>query len=120
MEIKERLKVRVKSWEQLKKEFKEDSDGDLETPSIWFTQAMKPLCGKTGIIKKYKETNSLDYFDIIFDGEEERNLNTDNDDKSCFRFEFSSDVVEPYIPKTEVKIKKPNMKFFNTSKSQWF
>lgn len=42
-------KVRIRSWESMRKVFGINGDGNINTP-ICFTEGMKYLCGKTAII----------------------------------------------------------------------
>lgn len=48
--------VRIKTWEEMEKEFGVDDSGDINCEP-YFTRAMRPLCNK--IIKVYNEDGSM-------------------------------------------------------------
>jgi hypothetical protein len=54
MQLKKGMKVRIRQWEDMEKEFGLDEDGDINCAAC-FTRNMKPLCGKT------IEINELDF-----------------------------------------------------------
>lgn len=43
-------KVRIRQWDDMKKEFKVDCDGDIIMNNCWFSKGMKHLCGRTAEI----------------------------------------------------------------------
>ena len=61
-------KVKIRSWESMKKEFGTDSRGDIILPNIYFTRGMKEYCGKEVTIEKcfYDEVKEERYY--IVDG----------------------------------------------------
>ena len=48
MEFKVGDRVRIKTWEQMKKEFGENFDGEINCRPC-FTEYMKHLCGRTAL-----------------------------------------------------------------------
>lgn len=56
MEFKVGDRVRIKTWEQMEKEFGKDSDGDINCIPC-FNKGMKCLCGQTATIDKICDCN---------------------------------------------------------------
>lgn len=74
MKFKVGDKVRIRSWEDMEKEFGVDSDGDIKC-HYFFTQDMKDLCGKIFTISR------IGLYTVSF--------------KENQTYSFSTDMIEP-------------------------
>lgn len=75
-------RVRIRQWEDMEKELKKDSDGDLRTILTCFTKNMKCLCGRSATIE------------IIESNGEVKLCKWSNSEKTNYCFDI--DMIEPY------------------------
>lgn len=52
-------RVRIRDWDDMKREYGTDSDGDIKVPDIVFTRCMRHLCGRYATIRSISSQDDI-------------------------------------------------------------